>query len=49
MDYGELIKALEDARDTLEWVYGCTEPDKDEIERAIEKVNETLRIARGET
>jgi hypothetical protein len=31
----ELVAALENARETIEWMYGCSSPSESEIEKAI--------------
>lgn len=35
----KLLAALESARDTIEWMHGCTAPADDEVERAILEAN----------
>lgn len=44
----DLLKALENARDTLQWIYGCSEPNREEIEKAIEEATNAINFANGE-
>lgn len=46
-DFEELVRALQSAVDTIEWIYGCTEPATDEIEKAIRNGKEALAKAKG--
>ena len=38
----QLEDALREAKDTIEWMDGCTEPAQDEIDKAIAKIDEVL-------
>ena len=43
----ELLEALKSARDTIEWILGCTEPSRDEIEKAIKEADTVIAEAEG--
>ena len=45
----ELLAALEDAVETIEWINGCTSPAVDEIEKAIREGNSAIAKAKGDT
>ena len=45
----ELLAALEDAVETIEWMNGCSSPAVDEIERAIREGNSAIAKAKGIT
>ena len=45
----ELLAALEDAVETIEWMNGCSSPAVDEIEKAIREGNSAIAKAKGDT
>ena len=45
----ELLAALEDAVETIEWMNGCSSPAVDEIEKAIREGNSAIAKAKGIT
>jgi uncharacterized coiled-coil DUF342 family protein len=38
-----LKAALREAKDTIEWMNGCTSPAQDEVDKAIATINEVLK------
>ena len=44
----KLLIALESARDTIEWMHGCTAPADDEVERAILEANAAVAEGKEE-
>ena len=45
--HDDLVAALEDAINTLEWVFGCTSPNMDEFEKGIERAKNSLAEAKA--
>ena len=43
----ELLAALEDAVETIEWMNGCSSPAVDEVEKAIREGNSAISKAKG--
>ena len=43
----ELLAALEDAVETIEWMNGCISPAVDEVEKAIREGNSAISKAKG--
>ena len=43
----ELLTALEDAVETIEWMNGCSSPAVDEVEKAIREGNSAISKAKG--
>ena len=43
----ELLVALKDAVETIEWMYGCSSPASDEIEKSISEGNAVIAKAEG--
>lgn len=43
----DLLAALEDAVETIEWMNGCSSPAVDEVEKAIREGNSAISKAKG--
>ncbi|MDM5132948.1 hypothetical protein OB962_18415 [Aeromonas piscicola] len=43
----ELLEALKEAVETIEWMYGCSSPARGEIEEAIREGNAAIAKAKG--
>lgn len=47
MDNTELLEALISAVETLEWINGCSSPNRDGIEEAIKEAREIIAKHQG--